>query len=121
MPSLLEGPIQKIAAAANRWNALDATIYQQSGSYTPGTGDTETLTATPVSQCVLPGRNSLGYRTQAALASDERMLILLQRPLLDAGLTLKQGDEIKVRDVRSEILELQEDGAQAAWTAKVRP
>lgn len=121
---LLDGQLQTIISGATRFMMLDATIHQTAeGTFDPSTGEVsdDTVTSTTVTQVGFPDTAIDMYRADSLLDSGERMILLLQKPLIDAGLTLVKGDEITMRSIRSEILEAFEDPAEATVTCKVKP
>ena len=121
---LLDGEIQTIVGDAARFLMLDATIHQSAdGTFDPATGEvsSDTVTNTAVTQCGFPDVAIDDYAEGRLLQANERLLVLLQKPIIDAGLTLVKGDEITLRSQRSEILEIVEDPAEATFVCKVRP
>lgn len=121
---LLDGQIQTIIGDAMGFLMLDATIHQETAeTFDPDTGEVTpgTVTSTAVARVGFPDVDIEQYRADALLQADERLLLLLQKPLVDAGLTLKQGDEITMRGVKSRVLRLVEDPAQATLEVVVKP
>ncbi len=121
---LLDGSVQSIVGNAARFLMLDVTIHKPAdGTFDPSTGNmtSDSFTDTAVSRAGFPDSSSSMYRGDSLLEADERLVVLLQKPLVDAGVTVAKGDEITIRSQRSRVLDVFEDPAQATLELRVKP
>lgn len=125
--SLLEGTIQGIvhSALSGAGLMLDISVTKRSNSgYVPGVGGSVTEVTTAVSKAAFPDDSRARYMTQTNLGSDESILVIAQKPIRDASLTIEKGDHVTV--VRAtgsdkyEVMETVQDPAQALYECRVK-
>jgi len=122
--TLLGVDFPTVISEAIGWGLRSVVIHQTTpGVFEPSLGDVtpDTTTNTTVPDCAFADSAAQQYRATAQIQADERIVLLLQKPLSDASITLTTGDELTLEGTKSEILRLLEDPDHATFTAVVKP
>jgi len=122
---LLTGDVRKILYSATRdvLPLLDVTITKQSvAGFDPATGSGTPSTADSVIvKAGFPDTAMDDYKPDGLVPAGHRRILLLQQPLVDAGVEVEIGDRLTMRGFVGEIVgPVAEDPAEATIECVVR-